>query len=61
MLFDAPLTLDHRKPRMNWARDSLRANDRAWLRTIWSDEKKFKLDGTARFAKYWEDRDLPRS
>ena len=60
-MLKAPLlTIEHKKDRVKWAEESLRASDRVWQRTIWSDEKKFNLDGPDGCAKYWADTRLPR-
>ncbi len=53
MLGAPPITISHKIGRVKWAEESLRASDRVWQRTIWSDKKKFNLDGPHSSAKYW--------
>jgi transposase len=49
-----PLKKIHKQSRMDWAKSKMNWSDE-WKRVIWSDEKKFNLDGPDGFAKYWHD------
>ena len=39
------LTQDHKEARIKWAKEQLHRSPARWLRTIFSDEKRFCLDG----------------
>lgn len=40
---------------MNWATDRLTWNEQKWNSVVWSDEKKFNLDGPDELAYKWHD------
>ena len=54
------LTKAHKEARMNWARAKVTWSQEMWDRCVFSDEKKFNLDGPDCFQYYWHDlrRDL---
>lgn len=54
MLTKPPLKAEHRIKRLNWAKNKVSWGEE-WKHVIWSDEKKFNLDGPDGFAYYWHD------
>lgn len=44
----------HKEFRLKWAKDHMTWN-KDWRQIVWSDEKKFNLDGPDGFAYYWHD------
>lgn len=54
MLTGPRLTPAHIKGRQKWAHDHVDWRAR-WKKVVFSDEKKFNLDGPDGFAKYWHD------
>ncbi len=49
-----PLTKLHKDLRLNWGKDHMTWNEE-WRKVVWSDEKKFNLDGPDGFSYYWHD------
>lgn len=54
MLVKPPLKPQHKFNRVCWAKEKMSWVDE-WKNIIWSDEKKFNLDGPDGFAYYWHD------
>ena len=54
MLTGPSLIVKHKEERLKWAKDYSHWRTR-WRRIVFSDEKKFNLDGPDGFAHYWHD------
>ena len=54
MLTGLNLTLKHKEQQVTWAKDYSYWRTR-WQYIVFSDEKKFNLDGPDGFAHYWHD------
>lgn len=54
MMVKPPLKLEHKLKRLQWAKTKVAWGDE-WKQVIWSDEKKFNLDGPDAHAYYWHD------
>lgn len=50
-----PLTVLHVSARLNWARERHAWTPAQWGRVVFSDEKKWNLDGPDGYACYWHD------
>ena len=50
-----PLTNFHKAVRLRFAKESLKGGDKKWQQIIFSDEKKWNLDGPDGFKDYWHD------
>ncbi|CAF4635902.1 unnamed protein product, partial [Rotaria sp. Silwood2] len=48
------LTTTHKDLQLTWAKYHMTWNNE-WNKVIWSDEKKFNLDGPDGFSYYWYD------
>ncbi|CAF5017842.1 unnamed protein product, partial [Rotaria socialis] len=48
------LTTAHKDLRLSWSKDHMTWNNE-WHKVVWSDEKKFNLDGPDGFSYYWHD------
>ena len=55
------LTPRHVALRYKWAKEMTRVGPSKWRRTIFTEEKRFCLDGPDGTAYYWRDSRLPRS
>lgn len=49
------LTIRHKQARTQWAHNHVTWSDADWAKVIFSDEKKFNLDGPDGFKHYWYD------
>ena len=54
------LSTEHKKQRLNWCENNSRKTAEERPRVVFTDEKRFVLDGPDDQAKFWRDRRLPR-
>ncbi|OWZ03690.1 Transposase, partial [Phytophthora megakarya] len=54
------LTPEHKRARMEYAKTWLLYPSNVWPNVIFSDEKKWNLDGPDGYQKYWQDLRLPK-
>ena len=53
------LTLKHKEKRLECARQYETMSTKEWWKVVFSDEKKFNLDGPDSFQKYWHSKNFP--
>lgn len=54
------MTASHKAKRVIFAKQHLQWGRDMWEKVIWSDEKRFTLDGPDGWVRYWHDRGRPR-
>ena len=53
------LTMKHQEKRQEYARQYQTMSAKEWRKVVYSDEKKFNLDGPYGFQKYWHAKSFP--
>ena len=53
------LTLKHKEKQLEYARQYQTMSAKEWRKVVFSDEKKFNLDGPHGFQKYWHAKHFP--
>ena len=48
------LTMKHKEKRLEYARQNQTMSGKDWRKVVFSNEKKFNLDGSDGFQKYWD-------